>query len=101
MHVLRNFRVFLGPDVTSPHRMNTAVPWPQYMSSSSHTKTAHAAVLPCVYHVSTTAKKLEGTSRGVDADPLLFLPLFLFRLSLLLHPCFTHSPPYTLLSFSP
>ena len=49
----------------------------------------------------TTAEKLEGTWRGMDADPLPFLPLFLFRLPLLLHPCFTHSLPYTLLSFSP
>lgn len=46
---------------------------------------------------STTAEKLEGSSRGVDADPLHFLPLFLFRLPPLLHPRFTPSLPYIFL----
>jgi len=43
----------------------------------------------------TTAEKLEGTSRGVDADHLPRLPPFLSRLPLLFHPCFTHSLSYS------
>ena len=43
----------------------------------------------------TTAEKLEGTSRGVHADPLAFPPPSLPRLPLFRHPCFTHSLPYS------
>jgi len=43
----------------------------------------------------TTAEKLEGTARGVDADPLPFLRPSLPRLPFLLHPCYTHSLPYS------
>jgi len=46
----------------------------------------------------TAAEKLEGTSRGVDADSLPS-PLSPSRLPLLLHPCLTHSLPHILLSF--
>ena len=44
---------------------------------------------------STTAEKLEGSSRGVDADPLPSPPPSLPRLPLLLHPCFTHCLSYS------
>jgi len=40
-----------------------------------------------------TAEKLEGISRGVDADPHRFPSPFLPRLALLLLPCFTRSLP--------
>ena len=43
----------------------------------------------------TTAEKLEGTSSGMDAEPLLLSPPSLPHLPLLLHPCFTHSLPYS------
>ena len=46
----------------------------------------------------TTAEKLEGTSRGVGADPLP-PPRSLSRLPLMLHPSFTHSFSYS--SFLP
>ena len=39
----------------------------------------------------TTAEKLEGTSHGMEIDPLLFPPLSISHLPLLLHPGFTHS----------
>jgi len=58
----------------------------------------------CYWHAgmgATTAEKLEGTSRVVDACLSIspFLPLFLFRLPLLLHPRFTRS--LTLFSILP
>ena len=43
----------------------------------------------------TMAKKLEGTSRGVDADLLPFLPPSAPHLPLLFHPCFIHSIPFS------
>jgi len=46
----------------------------------------HIARITGISKHANTAEKLEGTPRGVDADPLPFLPLFLFRLHLLLHP---------------
>jgi len=49
----------------------------------------------CSVIVATAAAKLEGTSRAVDADPIPFPAPSLPRLPLLLHPCFTHSLPYS------
>jgi len=43
----------------------------------------------------TTAEKLKGTSRAVDANTIPFLHPSLPRLPLLLHPCFTQSLPYS------
>jgi len=50
---------------------------------------------PFVIIGAITAEKLEGTSRGVDANPVGFPPRSLPRLPLLLRPGFTHSLPYS------
>ena len=68
---------------------NTKRHWPRYICSTRpHLCTE-------LYIDATTAEMLEGTSHPMDADPISFPPLSLPCLPLLLHPCFTHSLPYS------
>jgi len=63
----------------------------------SYTTISHELAWYCHRrNLATAADKLEGTSRGVDADPLTFsfLPPSLPRLPLLSQSCFSHSFPY-------
>jgi len=53
------------------------------------------AAICCLSVGATRAEQLEGISPRVDIDPLPFSHPPPPRLPLLLHPCFTHSLPYS------